>query len=1071
MTNRLLTQAFSENLVRGSAHLCRLSARIFSHRQVARASLLVLIVSLFFSQTVLAKPVVWLVQETNPCEGNRLIQEGQRLSELGTRAALTQAIDKYKAAYVCFQKDNFRKRMGGALFFIGVSYLSLGQKRRALDGFLEASTYIKETEDFSLHATIIAIIGLVYTKLSEWSPAINYLEQALAFPETEKTPELLASVLIGLGGTYMKLGKKQKGLEYVDKALSIIQKIHDRDLETQALSVMGGVFSSLGQKPRALESAQRALQIAREDKNHLNESRALLSLGEIQDSLGDRQKALSHYNEALQVGMEANDQTWKPTILHNMASIYLDFGEIDKAMALFEKSIQVSRTEGEPEDAGLGLNGLAVISELQGEPLKALNYYQQALALARTIKDQSREAAVLVNIASLYASFNQLEQGLKANHEAVATFKAIEDSSGESAALANIGDIHNRLGRPREALNWLNQALELQRVTGNRRGEAHTLLQIGDTYRISGDLPKALGVYTDALALATAINERVEASIATGNLGLTYELQGNYQKASECYLRALPLIQSIGDHRGEATLLGNLGSHQEKMGNLKEAEEFYEQAIDAREQVRNSARLEEFKTEVAGASAELYAQVIALKIKLGKTAEAFELSERARARTLLDQMNNARIDMRKSANRQLIEQEQALRFELASLEKKIREEMAHGCVPETCEPLKKRLEQGQQAYAETIIRLKANNPEYAELQGYAPISRNEIQRLLGPETTLLSYYVSANQTVIFVTTRNSFKAVEVPVGEKELRNAASWFRSFARTGNSEPASLKQLDNWLIAPVRQYIKTPFVCVIPHGILHQLPFAALNDGKAYFGEQHTIYYLPAASLLPFVIKRARNVNRSMLAIAQAKAEGWPALHYVDQEARTLAQSYDGKLFLTGQASKAEFLRHAGDYDILHIAAHAELNTRSPLFSRILLAPDQNGSSGLEVREIYDLNLSHTNLVVLSACETQLGAQSRGDDIVGLNRAFLYAGASSIIASLWRVDDQATSLLMRSFYTHLKQGMAKAEALRMAQAETRRKYPNPYYWAAFVLTGDAGLPGVRHIDVPRRTTPRRQ
>ena len=165
------------------------------------------------------------------------------------------------------------------------------------------------------------------------------------------------------------------------------------------------------------------------------------------------------------------------------------------------------------------------------------------------------------------------------------------------------------------------------------------------------------------------------------------------------------------------------------------------------------------------------------------------------------------------------------------------------------------------------------------------------------------------------------------------------------------------------------------------------------------------------------------------------------------------YQGKALLTGQASKAEFLRLAGDYSILHIASHAELNTRSPLFSRILLTPDQNGNQGLEVREVYELNLSHTSLVVLSACETQLGTQSRGDDIVGLNRAFIFAGASTVTASLWTVDDEATGFLMRSFYTHLKRGMSKAEALRTAQSETRRQYPNPYYWAAFVLTGDAG------------------
>src|SRR6185295_18995206 len=152
---------------------------------------------------------------------------------------------------------------------------------------------------------------------------------------------------------------------------------------------------------------------------------------------------------------------------------------------------------------------------------------------------------------------------------------------------------------------------------------------------------------------------------------------------------------------------------------------------------------------------------------------------------------------------------------------------------------------------------------------------------------------------------------------------------------------------------------------------------------------------------------------------------SLRYVDQEAGARARLYKGKALLTGQSSKAEVLRLAVDYNFLHIASHAELNPRSPLFSRILLTPDQSGNQGLEVREVYELNLSRTTLVVLSACETQLGTQSRGDDIVGLNRAFIFAGASTVIASLWTVDDQATGFLMHSFYTHLKRGTGKAEA----------------------------------------------
>jgi CHAT domain-containing protein len=189
-----------------------------------------------------------------------------------------------------------------------------------------------------------------------------------------------------------------------------------------------------------------------------------------------------------------------------------------------------------------------------------------------------------------------------------------------------------------------------------------------------------------------------------------------------------------------------------------------------------------------------------------------------------------------------------------------------------------------------------------------------------------------------------------------------------------------------------------------------------------------------------------------VSQSQASGLPSLRYADEEASSVTRLFNARPLLTGRATRAEFLKRASRYDVLHIAAHAELNASNPLFSRIHLASDREENGAIEVREIYGMDLK-ANLVVLSACETQLGARSKGDDIVGLNRAFIYAGASSVIASLWTVDDEATSLLMKTFYIGLKRGKSKAAALQAAQIATRRKYPHPYYWAAFVLTGDPG------------------
>lgn len=248
------------------------------------------------------------------------------------------------------------------------------------------------------------------------------------------------------------------------------------------------------------------------------------------------------------------------------------------------------------------------------------------------------------------------------------------------------------------------------------------------------------------------------------------------------------------------------------------------------------------------------------------------------------------------------------------------------------------------------------------------------------------------------------------------------------------------------------KTQRCFIVPHGILHYLPFAALTNGKNYLGEKYTIFYLPSASLLPFVRNKSKPAGTQMLAIAQSKAESLPVLRYADEEVRAIAELFSTKAITTDNASKSEFLKRASNFSIIHIAAHAALSPSSPSFSRIMLERDND--AGVEVRNLYDLDLSKASLVVLSVCETGLGAFRSGDDFVGLNRALIYAGTPSVITSLWEADDESTNLLMTIFYSHLKQGFSNAEALKMAQIETRKKYPHPYYWAGFVLNGDLGL-----------------
>jgi CHAT domain-containing protein len=540
------------------------------------------------------------------------------------------------------------------------------------------------------------------------------------------------------------------------------------------------------------------------------------------------------------------------------------------------------------------------------------------------------------------------------------------------------------------------------------------------------------------------------------NMGESYYALSQYSKALEFCQRALGISQELGDRENEGASLNNIGMVYEKQKDLQQALNFYQKSITANEKIRSFAHIEEFKTNLAEQSVDVYQRAALLCLRLSQPTEAFNLAERARARTFLDQVGNPRIDIRKGPDAQLIEQEQALQLELTALEHRLLQERAKASSQlnkELVQSLATRLTGKRQEHEDLRTRLKLVNPEYASLVSVDPLKLPEIQKLLDQDTTLLSYFVTPDKILAFVVTRESLQTIELPVSEKNLDAAITWFRGFASRSDSPLPSLTKLYAWLIAPLKAHLKTPVVAIVPNGILNYLPFAALTDGKRYLDDDYTLFYLPSASTLQFIQQKRKDGSGNVLALAYSQPDNLPRLLYADDEAKDIAKLYQTQAIIGRAATESALRAQANKFHILHLAAHGELNTASPLFSRIVLAPDQTSDGSLEVQEVYDLDLAKASLVVLSACQTQLGKQSRGDDIIGLNRAFIYAGAPTVIASLWKVDDEATSFLMTAFYAHLKQGKGKAAALRAAQRETRAKYPHPYYWAAFVLTGAPG------------------
>jgi CHAT domain-containing protein/Flp pilus assembly protein TadD len=998
----------------------------------------------------------------NPLEAIGLINQGTALMAQQTRPSIIAALAKFKEAYALSKKNSIKMlgemSMGAARFWEGIAYDWLGKPREALSAFLDALRYLEAGGLGLLNPMLFAATGAAYASLGETDKAMDYLNRALPLLKLKDQPQFGAFVLKGLGEVNVQIGQKRKGLEYLSGALDLYRQAGDWRYEVQVLTLISVLKSSLGQSTEALKSARAALDLSKEKGAQDWQAYGYFAVGAAYAAVGNLEEAVKAYDRSLELLQGQQDGGGEATALNNLGLIYVARGQLDRALNNFEKALKLSQSNGEPKLAAYASNNLGTIYSLRGDPLRALRRFKEALDFAVPNKDKRLEAAVLSSLADAYFLADSPDHSLRLLKEAAATFAAIEEPAYESGALISLADVYGATGRFKEALDILRPVLESRRLADDSGREGYILREMGYMYANMGDRSNALKHYAAALSKLERAGDASGQVDLYGAMAAVSITDGDYQKAEELCRKGLALARMAGLRKSEMLILAVLGLTNEKQGDLAQAEILYDQGIAVGEWLRSTARIEELKTGVGSITASLLVPAIRLKFKLGKWSEAFELAEKARARTFLDQMNNARIDVGKGADSELVNQEQSLRFDIRALENKLRIERRDNPSSEAATVMAASLKEKEETYAALLIRLKASHPDYAELQSYSPCTLNEIQRLLGPQTTLVSYFVTADSTFAFVVGFDSFQAVEIAVKEADFRAAIDWFRSFASLRDSQPQSLKQLHAWLIAPIRQHIKTAEAVIVPHGILHYVPFAALTDGRAGFGDEHSIYHLPSASILRSLRHRVRRGGKRILATAQSLAEGLPSLRFVDEEVRSVARLYQAEPLPTGLATRAEFLKRARAYDILHIAAHAELKASRPLFSRIMLTPEKDDNGALEVREVYGMDLARTNLVVLSACHTQLGMRSKGDDIVGMNRAFIYAGASSVIASLWTVDDRATNLLMKAFYSHLKRGMSKAAALKAAQAATRKRYPHPYYWAAFVLTGDPGKTGRR-------------
>jgi CHAT domain-containing protein len=499
-------------------------------------------------------------------------------------------------------------------------------------------------------------------------------------------------------------------------------------------------------------------------------------------------------------------------------------------------------------------------------------------------------------------------------------------------------------------------------------------------------------------------------------------------------LLAMPELKAMGNLYWVTLYERSLMAQRE--GQRDQAIRWLEQSVEAIESVRSTISFEAAKIGFAGDKQTVYAALVSALAQKGDWDEAFLVAERAKARVLVDLL--------------------AQRRDLApppSVDAKVGELFASATTVDGGVGLAsdESSSRGIKLVIDSRLALSSTAPEAASLVSVQSVSIAAIAARISADETLIDYYSAGDDLYALVLNGKTIKGFELSA--KGLDEEVRLFRSAIERRDSDAAERgRPLYDRLIRPLTAEIKGSKLTISPHGVLHYLPFSALLDGNEYLLDKYSLRLIPSAGALVYIRTDHPNKTGTLLALGNPDlGNARYDLPNAQVEAINVAALFPASRALVRDAASKTAIEELGNgFSMLHFATHGKFNTDDPLKSGLYLAKG-NGTDGiLTVNDLYNLRWD-VDLVTLSACETALGKVANGDDVIGLTRGFLYAGARSIVASLWEVDDAATAKLMLSFYRN-QQGHDKREALRLAQIETRKEFPQPAFWAAFQIVGRA-------------------
>ena len=930
----------------------------------------------------------------------------------------------------------------------------------------QAASLWRELGELSFVGHAMLAIGSVHATSNRPDKAVEFFEQALATYVEAKNRTAEAEALFRLGSTFGNIGQTERAIHYFERELAVYQALNDRIAAGRVLGNLGLANLMLSRNAKALEYLTPALEIARESKNPRNEGRWLSTLGSIYFRMSRYEKAIDYHEQALPVLRAAKQTLGEADALMSLSYAYTELGRSDKALANCE----------------------------------------QALALFREAKYRIGEGNTLVAMGNVHSRQQEFEKALQVYEQALVIFREIKNRQGEGTALNNIGSMHAKLGRDEKAIEYLEQGRVIGRELKNRRSEAFALAELGGAQHRLGR-EGAIDTLAQGLALAREISEPTAEVRALGSLAKAEFERGNKDRAQEL----------IGEALGKAEALRSDGlSPESRAGFLATSQLIYQFNTDLLMNRHRSEPTKGFDAMAVESSERQRARSL-LDLLAEARADLRQGVDPAlveRERELGEKLNEKAQGLMQARQPQ---QAEALKREIAQLENDyertqvaIRKNSPRYAALTQPQPLKFG-EIQQQLDADTLLLEYTLGEERSHLWAITRDSiasfelpkRKEVQERAQAVYDLLTARGTASRTETAAQRRDRLAKAEAalpaaagelsrlvlgPVadrlGDKRLVIVADGALQYVPFGMlPTPETRRSGPGRRVEPVplivrHEIVSLPSVSALAvqrRELAGRTPapkmLAVIAD--PVFDRVDARFPAPAAS------DEVEKASSALLAMADSRSvdqlsekagpqagaasrrPAIPRLPYTRQEAtRLLALAPREASFsaIDFQASRETVLQAGLDqYRYVHFATHGLMDAERPGLSALVLSlVDEKGkprNGFLRANDIYNMKLP-AELVVLSACQTGLGKEIRGEGMIGLTRGFMYAGAARVVVSLWNVNDQATADLMTGFYEKmLRQGARPAAALRAAQVEMwrRTQWKSPYYWAAFVLQGE--------------------